>query len=106
MFESKVGQRIGGLILLVLGSGASAWTWHSALSGESFYPKLGGLGTAVAFLGLCMILFPMDIEQLRIEHGVHKPNKLKFEHYPLAWKVITVIAVAAAVIDFIALEAL
>jgi hypothetical protein len=106
MFESKVGQRIGGLIVLVLGAGAAAWTWHSALSGETYYPKIGAFGTALLVPGLGMILCPMDIEQLRIEHGVHKPAKLQFRHYPLIWKAITVIAACAGVIGFIALESL
>ena len=106
MFESKAGQRVGGMILFVIGAGVTVWTWHSALNGESFYPSIGALGTAFAAYALFMIVFPMDIELLRIEHGVPKPDKLKFRHFPLLWKIITVIALTAGMIDLIALEML
>jgi hypothetical protein len=104
MIESKVGQRIGGTILFILGAGATAWTWHSALTEGEYYPKVAMLGPAFAVVAIGMIVFPMDMEQLRLEHGVPKPDKLRFAHFPLIWKAITVVAVIAGVVDWIAIE--
>jgi hypothetical protein len=44
-------------------------------------------------LGLGMILFPIDVDKLRAEHGVEKVQS--FGQLPPAWKVVLVAALAA-----------
>jgi hypothetical protein len=86
-------QRAGGLFLFLLGSGITVWAWHIALTEGYYYRKVMALPPAFAVLGLGMLFFPIDAEQLRAEHGVDRPQK--FAHYPPEWKVLFFVAVAA-----------
>jgi hypothetical protein len=102
MLQSKIGQRLLGLLLLVLGGGFTVWSWYTALTEGYYYRKAVALFPAFAVLGLGMILFPIDIERLRAEHGVDKPEK--FAHYPPAWKVTVFVAVLAGLGNWLAIS--
>ena len=56
------------------------------------------------FLGLGMLLFPIDRDRLRAEHGVDKP--LTLAHYPLSWKILVGVAVAAGLANWVAIAQL
>ena len=67
--------------------------WYAALTEGYYYPKLVAIGPVIAVISLCMVVFPMDTEKFRAEHGVDKPQKMA--HYPAEWKVAFVLAMAA-----------
>jgi hypothetical protein len=92
MIKSKIGQRIAGVFFMALGSGFTAWSWHTAIN-EGYYYAKAAFFPAFAVVGLGMFLFPMDMEKLEAEHGVDKPTSLA--HYPLRWKLIMVLALLA-----------
>ena len=93
MIESKTGQRIAGLFFLVVGGGFTAWSWYTALNEGYYYRKAVALFPALAVGGLWMLLFPMDMAQLRAKHGVEKPQQLRFAHYPMSVKVMVVVGI-------------
>jgi hypothetical protein len=94
MIESKIGQRLVGLFLAVLGGGATAWSWYTALTWGYYYRKAVVFFPLFAVVGLGILLFPIDRERLRAEYGTAKPQGLA--HLPLVWKVLLVLAVLAA----------
>ncbi len=101
MIESKIGQRLVGLFLLAVGLGFTAWSWHTALNEGHYYSKAVALFPVFAVTGLGLLLFPIDVNRLRAEHGVDKPQS--FAHYPLAWKVLFVVALAAGLGNWLAI---
>ena len=86
MIESKIIQRIAGVFLLLLGGWFTMDSWRTFLNEGYYYRKAVALFPVFAVCGLGLILFPLDFERLRAEHGVDKPTK--FAHYPPAWKVL------------------
>lgn len=102
MIESKLGQRIFGMIFFLA---AVAWTvgmWYAALTEGYYYPKMVALGPAIAILSLCMVAFPMDFAKLRADHGVDKPQK--WGHYPVEWKVAFALALVAGLGNWYAMS--
>ena len=93
MFRSKLGQRLGGLILLAMGGGLTVWVWHTALTEGYYYGKAAFLFPCLAVFGLAGILFPIDVDKFRAEHGVEQATS--FRQFPAAWKVVFVLALAA-----------
>jgi hypothetical protein len=101
MIESKWGQRVAGLLLFLVGAGFTAWCWYTALTEGYYYRKAVAIFPAFAVIGLGLLVFPIDVEQIRAEHGVDKPSK--FAHYPLEWKLLFFVALAAALVNWIAI---
>jgi hypothetical protein len=93
MVRSKLGQRLGGLIILALGAGATAWVWYTALTEGYHYRKAAFVFPCLAVFGLAGILFPIDVDRFRAEHGVEQATS--FRQFPPAWKVVFVLALAA-----------
>jgi hypothetical protein len=94
MIESKIGQRLVGLVLLLLGGGFTTWSWHTAITEGHYSREEAAFFPLFALVGLGLLLFPIDMQRLRAEHGVDRPQK--FAHYPLVWKVLCVAALIAA----------
>jgi hypothetical protein len=90
---SKTGQRLTGLFVLVLSGGFTAWSWYTALHDGHHRPKTAAVFSFMAVAGLATLLFPIDRERLRAEHGVDSPQT--WAHCPLAWKVMLVVALLA-----------
>ena len=101
MIESKIGQRIAGLVLFLLGSGGTIWVWYTALTEWYYYPKATAIIPAVAVVGLSMLLFPMDMQKFRAEHGGDTPQKMA--DYPVQWKVMFVLALLVGIGNWLAM---
>jgi hypothetical protein len=95
-------QRLGGLLFLAIGGAGMAWVWHDALTEGQYYLKMALLFPALAVLGLGMILFPVDMDRLKAEHGVERIEH--FGQYPMVWKVLFVLALAASAANWYALS--
>jgi hypothetical protein len=93
MIRSKSGQRLIGAGILAASLGFCYWEWQTVQT-EGYYHKAAVFFAAFAVFGLGAMLFPLDFEKLKAEHGVDKPEN--FSHYPLEWKVMFVAALAAA----------
>jgi hypothetical protein len=104
VIESKWGQRLAGLLLFILGGGFSAWSWYTALTDGSYYREAVAIFPAFAVVGLGLLFFPVDMEQFRAEHGVDRPRQ--FAHYPIAWKVLFFVALAAGLGNWLAISQL
>ena len=97
MIKSKLGRRLGGLFIFILGIFFTAWIWRIALNKGYFYSFTAMVFPAFSVGGLGMFLFPFDEAQLKRKYGV---DKLKLSHYPTIWKVIFVIAIIAGVMNY------
>jgi hypothetical protein len=102
VITSKWAQRLLGLILLSFGAGFTVWCWSIALNEGTYHREAVAFFPASAVVGLGLIFFPIDREQLRAEHGVDKPTT--FAHYPIAWKVLIFVGVAAGVANWVAVS--
>ena len=102
MIESKAVQRVFGLFMVVLGVAVMKGSWAAALGPTPpVYPKAGVLVPFLIAAGLAMVLFPIDKERLRAEHGVDRVTALA--HYPRAWRVLFVVGGLATLVNWLAL---
>jgi hypothetical protein len=117
MVTSKLGQRLVGLLILLVAGGFTAWIWHTALTEGTYYRKAAALFPAFAVIGLGMLLFPTDVDRLReviglglwlsrlrAERGVEKVMSLN--QIPPVWWGVLVAAVAAGLGNWYALSQL
>jgi len=102
VIESKIGQRVVGLILVVGGGLLIAWLWSRPFTGGRAEGMAAGVMPFVVVSALGMILFPLDVDRLRAEHGVSQLSK--WRHCPTIWKVMFVFAGLAAVGNWFALS--
>ena len=93
MVEFKQDQRIYGLVCIIVGGGFTVWQWYLALTEGYYYQKYVMIGPFFAVLGLGPLLFPINKKQLRKRYGVDEPQQLA--HYPLSWKILFFVALAA-----------
>ncbi len=99
--SSQIGQRLAGLVILVVCGWFTVQSWYTARNEGYYYRKAVAFLPAFAVLGLGMLLFPIDRERLRAEHGTDKP--LTIADYPLSWKILAGVAVAAGVANWVAI---
>jgi hypothetical protein len=76
--------------MMALGGGFTGWSWHTALTEDTYYRKVVFLFPCFLVIGLGALLFPIDVERLRAEYGVEKIER--FRQLPLVWKVLTFVA--------------
>ena len=101
MIPSQIGQRLVGLGVMALCGWFTVQSWYTALTEGYYYRKAVALLPAFAVLGMGMMLFPVDRERLRAERGADKP--LTIADYPLSWKILAGVAVAAGVANWAAI---
>src|SRR5262245_5665566 len=94
MIESKLGQRLMGVFLVGVGGWFSIWELNTARN-EGHYHNAAILFPAAVVCGIGIILFPIDVERLKEEHGVEE-LKPTFSQLPVEHKVFGILAVAAA----------
>jgi hypothetical protein len=104
MIRSKPIQRLVGLLVLALGAGGTVWVWYTALSEGYYYRKTDIIFPFFAVIGLGFVLFPIDMDELRAEHGVEQIQH--FRQLPPEWKVFALGAVAAGLGNWYALAQL
>jgi hypothetical protein len=56
--DLRTKQKLGGVVMVLIGGGFTAWTWRTALVEGCFSAKGSLLGPALLVLGLGMTLFP------------------------------------------------
>jgi hypothetical protein len=101
--ESKLGQRLFGLVMLILSAGLTVWCWYTVLTEGSYLEPESILASpGLAVIGLGMVIFPLDMQKLRAQHDVDWPRKLA--HYPLGWKVLILVALVIALGNWLAMS--
>ena len=65
---SRERERLGGVVLLVLGLAATYLVWGTAIDKGYFLAKAAGVGPAIAFVGLALMVVP-SYRRERIERG-------------------------------------
>jgi hypothetical protein len=104
VIKSKAGQRLMGVFLIALGAGGTIWVWHTALT-EGYYQLIAApIFPAFLVFGLGALLFPIDVEKLKAEHGVEKIEN--FRQFPPVWRGVMVAALVAGFGNWFALALL
>lgn len=98
MIKSKAGQRAVGL-LVFLGCGYGIYhVWQTAMT-EGYFVKMPAIMLpALAMIGLGMVFFPIDLDELKAKHGVDWPKT--FSHYPTIWHVLFFVSIAAGLVNW------
>jgi hypothetical protein len=99
--KSKLGQRLVGVFLLLLGGGFTAYEWHTFLADHTYDRKAAAVFPAFAVAGLGALLFPVDMAEMKAKYGLEKIEKLS--ELPPVWWVIVGLAVAAGLGNWFAL---
>lgn len=101
VIRSKIGQRFGGLFILLIGAGYTAWLWYKLHTEGYYHEYAAAVFPVFAVLGLGLILFPMDLDEIKAKYGVEKPES--FQQMPLPWKILFFVALAAGIGNWIAM---
>lgn len=92
-------QQLFGLLMVLVGGGFTAWTWHTALNEGYYYAKASMLFPAFFVVGLGLILFPGDeAKPLPPSEGLSGLRRL-----PPRWWVIIAVALLAGFGNFLLL---
>jgi len=94
MIRSAFGQRAVGLILVTICVWSTVDEWKSAIYEGFYHPKYSVLFPCLAVAGLGLLLFPMDYERLKAEHGVDRPQS--FWHLTPLWQIWLFLAIIVA----------
>ena len=98
-------QKIGGLVMALLGAGFTGWSWYTALYQGYFYPKAGMLFPAVFVLGLGIIAFPSYKEE-RTARGEDLSRLQGWRQITPCWWAILIIALLAGGVNYLWLSSL
>jgi len=104
VIQSRFGQRLVGALMLVVCGGFTAWTWYTALQEGYYSRKAAALFPALLVFGLGLLVFPIDVERLKAEHGVERIESP--EQVPPAWWGVFFAALAAGLGNWYALSQL
>lgn len=98
--KSKMGQRLGGLLVLGIGLYFTYDELKTAVF-ENHYHRLAIVFPAFVIIGLGTMFFPLDYERYKAD-GQERPEG--FHQFPDSWKLMTVLGVAAALAFWALLE--
>ena len=102
MLNSNLGQRMVGLISLLVGTGFTAWSWYTAVGEGFYYHKAAMIFPVFAVLGAAAMFFPLDAQGLQGELSIARPAR--FLQYPTSWKILTAVAIIAGLANWFALS--
>lgn len=98
-------QQLFGLLMALLGAGFTAWGWYTALTRGYFYRAAGLLFPAFFVLGVGLLIFPENKEE-----GIARSEDMSrlpmWKRLPPRWRAILIVALAAAVANYVLLSSL
>lgn len=97
------GQRIGGLIIALIGISATVWTWYTAFFDGYFYVFASMVFPAFLIVGLGLILFP-DYKTERITRGEDISGMEGLQLLTARWWAILVVALVLSFANFLFLK--
>ena len=95
---SKNDLRFRALVLLVMGSSVSAWSWYIPFHEDHYSLGLAGFGPMIAVIGATFLFLPIDETKLRESGG--PPYRLS--QYPMRYKILVGVAIAAGIANMAA----
>lgn len=96
-------QRIGGLLIALLGAGFVAWSWYTALHGGYFYRQASIIFPAFFVIGMGLIIFPGYREE-RLARGEDAFGLEGWRLITPRWWAILVAALVAGVVNYLLLS--
>jgi hypothetical protein len=102
---SRFKQRLGGVILMLLGAAFTAWCWQTALTQGYFYRKASMIFPAVFVLGIGLLIFPGYKEE-RIARGEDISGLEGIRLITPRWWVILGLALAFGIGNYVLLSIL
>ena len=103
LMQSKLAQQVIGAFMLVLCAAYVGMAWDDAIEhGAHGNPKANAFAAGMAVAGLGMVVFPIDWEQFRGEHG--EARLTKFAQMSGAWKFLFVAGLAIGMANGVALS--
>ena len=99
--RSKRSQRIFGLLLFILGTAFTAWIWSRGINQNYIYINASMLFPAFIIMGLGLILFPFDSQELQEKWGSDKIESIG--QVPGVWWVIIVISILIGIGNYFVL---
>jgi ABC-type Fe3+-siderophore transport system permease subunit len=96
-------QRLGGLFLMLLGGGFSAWGWYTAINEGYYYRKANMLFPAVFILGFGLLMFPGYKEE-RIARGEDISGLSGIKLLTPRWWAILIVALIAGFGNYLILS--
>ena len=96
-------QRLGGVLIALLGGGGTFWTWRTALSEAHFSLKASLIFPAFLVLGLGLICFPGYREE-RLARGEDLTGVQGLKLLTPRWWVILAVALLAGATNFLLLS--
>lgn len=97
-------QRLGGLLLMLVGGGVTAWMWYTTLTQGSYPKKASMFFPAVCVVGLGLLLFPGYKEE-RLARGEAISQLSGARLLTPRWRVTLVLALIAGVVNHLLLAA-
>jgi hypothetical protein len=94
MFASEKEQRIYGLVSVIAGSVCTVGSWYIALTEGFYYRKFVFFFPFFAVFGFGPLWFPICKKRVGKRYGVDIPQPAA--QYPLSWKILFFVALAAA----------
>jgi hypothetical protein len=95
--KTKLRQRVGGLVMLLIGIGFTIYGWTSAMETQRYSPKAAFLFPFFAGLGIALMAFPVTRDELMAKYGVEKPRSLS--HYSWGQRILFLVAITAGVLN-------
>ena len=100
--KTRLQQRLGGLLIFIVGIGFTIYGWTSAMETHRYSPKAAFLFPFFAGLGIALMAFPVTRDELMAKYGVEKPRSLS--HYSWGQKTMFLAAFAAGALNYAAIS--
>jgi hypothetical protein len=102
MIAGKNAQRILGVLMVAVSAYMTWQQWHTALTEGYFYDKAAAIFPAFSFIGIGLVLFPIDPRVLQEKYGAEKITS--WQQLPGIWKFVVVLAIALGAANYFLLR--
>lgn len=100
---SRLKQRLGGVLIALLGACGTAHVWYTAFHEGLFFEKASGMFPAFFVLGGALILFPGYREE-RIARGEDISGMQGWKLLTLRWRIVLIVALGVGIGNYILLS--
>jgi len=93
-------KKVLGIALVAIGGAFTVFQWFMMQRSGSFF-AIGGISTALAVVGLAILLFKVDLSDAQITNEDGSKSNMGFMDMPTPMKVTIVVAVLAMIAHFL-----
>jgi hypothetical protein len=94
----KVKARLGGVLMVAVGTWLLANEWQSALNRGIYHPKASAIAPVSVVLGAMLLIYPITKQEIREKYG---SDQLSWAHMNGPQKILSVLAVAAGLCNWL-----